>query len=427
MSIDKKYVLTGLVSSSIMLHTGMTTAFADTEYRIITADAVNFRSGPSTSYSSIGKFNKGDKVEYLGESGSWIKVKYSSKTGYVYGDYVEKDTSSTKTTKYVNASSLNFRSGPSTSYSVIGKLSSGDKVEVISTSNGWSKIKYDGKTGYVSSKYLSSSAPQSSTTTIKYVNASSLNVRSGPSTNNSVIGKLSSGDKVEVISTSNGWSKIKYDGKTGYVSSKYLSSSAPQSSTTTIKYVNASSLNVRSGPSTNNSVIGKLSSGDKVEVISTSNGWSKIKYNGQTGYVSSQYLSSTASDSSTSTSSSASKVISLAKTLLGKPYVWGAQGPSSFDCSGFTYYVFKNSVNVTIPRVSKDQSKYGTSVSKSNLKVGDLIFFDTNGSNDGNVSHVGIYMGNNEFIHASSSKKKVVISQMSSYYNGAFVNARRVL
>ena len=291
MSIDKKYVLTGLVASSIMLHTGMTTAFADTEYRIITADAVNFRSGPSTSYSSIGKFNKGDKVEYLGESGSWIKVKYSSKTGYVYGDYVEKDTSSTKTTKYVNASSLNFRSGPSTTYSVIGKLSSGDKVEVISTSNGWSKI----------------------------------------------------------------------------------------------------------------------------------------KYNGQTGYVSSQYLSSTASDSSTSTSSSASKVISLAKTLLGKPYVWGAQGPSSFDCSGFTYYVFKNSVNVTIPRVSKDQSKYGTSVSKSNLKVGDLIFFDTNGSNDGNVSHVGIYMGNNEFIHASSSKKKVVISQMSSYYNGAFVNARRVL
>ncbi len=298
MSIDKKYVLTGLVASSIMLHTGMTTAFADTEYRVITADAVNFRSGPSTSYSSIGKFNKGDKVEYLGESGSWIKVKYSSKTGYVYGDYVGKDTSSTTTTKYVNASSLNFRSGPSTSYSVIGKLSSGDKVEVISTSNGWSKIKYDGKTGYVSSKYLSSSAPESSTTTTKYVNTSSLNVRSGktgyvygdyvgkdtssttttkyvnasslnfrsgPSTSYSVIGKLSSGDKVEVISTSNGWSKIKYDGKTGYVSSKYLSSNAPESSTTTTKYVNASSLNVRSGPSTNNSVIGKLSSGDKVE------------------------------------------------------------------------------------------------------------------------------------------------------------------
>ena len=289
MSIDKKYVLTGLVASSIMLHTGMTTAFADTEYRVITADAVNFRSGPSTSYSSIGKFNKGDKVEYLGESGSWIKVKYSNKTGYVYGEYVEKYSSSA--TKYVNTTSLNFRSGPSTSYSIIGKLSSGTKVEVISTSNGWSKIKYNNKTGYVSSEYLSSNAP----------------------------------------------------------------------------------------------------------------------------------------DDSNSTSSSVSKVISIAKTLLGKPYVWGAQGPSSFDCSGYTYYVFKNATNISLPRVSKDQSKYGTYVSKSNLKAGDLIFFDTSGSNNGNVSHVGIYLGNNEFIHASSSKGKVVISQMSSYYNGAFVNARRVL
>lgn len=294
MSIDKKYVLTGVVASSIMLHTGMTTAFADTEYRTITSDSVNFRSGPSTSYSSIGKFNKDDKVEYLGESGSWIKVKYSSKTGYVYGNYVGKDTSSTTTTKYVNTSSLNVRSGASTSYSVIGKLSKGSKVEVISTSNGWSKIKYNGQTGYVSSKYLSSTI------------------------------------------------------------------------------------------SDNNS-------------------------------------------SSTSSSSSVSKVISLAKSLLGKPYVWGAQGPSSFDCSGYTYYVLKNAANITIPRVSKDQSKHGTYVSKSNLRVGDLIFFDTSGANDGNVSHAGIYIGNNEFIHASSSKGKVVISQMSSYYNGAFVNARRVL
>ncbi|MCC3863260.1 SH3 domain-containing protein [Terrisporobacter petrolearius] len=425
MSIDKKYVLTGLVASSIMLHTGMTTAFADTEYGVITADAVNFRSGPSTSYSSIGKFNKGDKVEYLGESGSWIKVKYSNKTGYVYGEYVEKYSSSI--TKYVNTTSLNFRSGPSTSYSIIGKLSSGTKVEVISTSNGWSKIKYDGKTGYVSSKYLSISAPESSNTTTKYVNTTSLNFRSGPSTSYSVIGKLSSGTKVEVLSTSNGWSKIKYDGKTGYVSSEYLSSSAPESSNTTTKYVNTSTLNVRSGPSTSYSVIGTLSSGTKIGVISTSNGWSKIKYNNKTGYVSSEYLSSNAPDDSNSTSSSVSKVISIAKTLLGKSYVWGAQGPSSFDCSGFTYYVLKNATNISLPRVSKDQSKYGTYVSKSNLKAGDLIFFDTSGPNNGNVSHVGIYLGNNEFIHASSSKGKVVISQMSSYYNAAFVNARRVL
>ena len=288
MSIDKKYILAGAIASSIMLHTGMTTAFAATEYKVITADAVNFRSGPSTSYSSLGSFNKGDKVEYLGTSGSWVQVKYDNKTGYVYGSYVGDYSY----TKYVIATTLNVRSGAGTSYSVLGSLSKGTKVEVISTTNGWSKI----------------------------------------------------------------------------------------------------------------------------------------NYNGSIGYVSSQYLSSSSTDSSTSiTLSSVNKVISLAKSLLGKSYVWGAQGPSTFDCSGFTYYVFKNAANITLPRVSQDQSTYGTYVSKSNLKVGDLVFFDTNGANDGNVSHVGIYLGNNQFIHASSSKGKVVISEMSSYYSGAYVNARRVL
>ena len=87
----------------------------------------------------------------------------------------------------------------------------------------------------------------------------------------------------------------------------------------------------------------------------------------------------------------------------------------------------KNAANITLPRVSKDQSTYGTYVSKSNLKEGDLVFFDTDGDNDGNVSHVGIYLGNNQFIHASSSKGKVVISEMSTYYTKAYVNARRVL
>ncbi|MEG0854849.1 MAG: SH3 domain-containing protein [Terrisporobacter sp.] len=359
MNIDKKHIVAGLAVSAVMLHTGMSTSFADVEYRTITADAVNFRSGPSTNYSSLGKLNKGDKVKYISESGSWIKVKYNNTTGYVYGSYVSEAIQSTDT-KYVSATSLNFRSGASTSSSIIGSLSKGTKVEVLSESNGWSKIKYNGQIGYVSSKYL--------------------------------VDKVTDSDS---------------------------------STTTTTKYVSATSLNFRSGASTTSSIIGKLSNGTKVEVLSESNGWSKIKYNGQIGYVSSQYLSVKIESD---TSNSASAVISYAKSLLGKPYIWGAEGPNSFDCSGYTQYVFKNSANATIPRTSSQQSKYGTYISKSNLKPGDLVFFDTSGSNDGNVSHVGIYIGSNQFIHCSSSKAKVVISQLdSSYYTGAYVNARRVL
>ena len=244
-----------------------------------------------------------------------------------------------------------------------------------------------------------------------------------------------------MLSTSNGWSKINYNGSTGYVSSQYLQSTKPSSSSSsetsqTVKYVNTTSgLNMRTGPATSYAKITTIAYGQSVNVLSTSNGWSKINYSGSTGYVSSQYLqskkpssSSSSNSGSTSVSSSASSVIAYAKTLLGKPYVWGAQGPNSFDCSGFTYYVFKNKAGIVLPRTSSAQSKYGTSVSWSNLKAGDLMFFDTNGANNGQVSHVGLYIGNGQMIHASSSQRKIVITSVNtSYYKNAFVNARRVL
>ena len=350
---------------------------------------------------------------------------------------------------YVNTSAgLNVRKGPSTSYSVITTLPKGTKVNVITTSGEWSKITSGSITGYVSNKYLSSSSSStgstsdnsSETSITKYVDASvGLNVRKGPSTSYSVITKLAHGTKVTVKSTSNGWSKITSGSITGYVSSSYLTSSKPtadeesSSETSVTKYVDASvGLNVRKGPSTSYSVITKLAHGTKVTVKSTSNGWSKITSGSITGYVSSSYLTSkapsTGDSSSSSTTASASKVISYAKTLLGKPYVWGAQGPNGFDCSGFTYYVFKNAAGISLPRTSSEQSKFGKAVSKSNLKPGDLVFFDTVGSNNGVVTHCGIYIGDGQLIHAASGQGKVTINNMnSSYYVNAYVNARRVL
>ena len=203
----------------------------------------------------------------------------------------------------------------------------------------------------------------------------------------------------------------------------------------TNKVVTGSSVNFRKGPGTNYGVIRSLSRGTKVGYISESNGWAKINHNGTIGYMSASYLgdeSITPEDNNGGnitalSESKADAVIAYAKQQLGKPYVWGAEGPDSFDCSGFTQYVFKKSVGVSIPRVSRDQSKFGQSVSRSNLQKGDLIFFDTD--KNGSINHVGIYMGNNQFIHASSgsSTRKVVISEINSFYSSAYVNARRVL
>ncbi|WP_460376157.1 SH3 domain-containing protein, partial [Paraclostridium bifermentans] len=181
-----------------------------------------------------------------------------------------------------------------------------DKVEVISESNGWSKVKFSGKEGYVSSTYLKDSdggntgggSENPNPSNNKIVTATSLNVRSGPSTSNGVIGSLKQNDKVEVISESNGWSKIKFNGREGYVSSTYLKDSdggntgggSENPNPSNNKIVTATSLNVRSGPSTSSSKIGSLRQNEVVEVISESNGWSKIKFNGKEGYVSSDYL-----------------------------------------------------------------------------------------------------------------------------------------
>ena len=158
MSIDKKYILAGAIASSIMLHTGMTTAFAATEYKVITADAVNFRSGPSTSYSSLGSFNKGDKVEYLGTSGSWVQVKYDNKTGYVYGSYVGDYSY----TKYVIATTLNVRKSKSTSSTKLGTLKMGTRVAIVKKeSNGCQKIIYGEQYGYIASQYVKISSSNS--------------------------------------------------------------------------------------------------------------------------------------------------------------------------------------------------------------------------------------------------------------------------
>lgn len=125
-------------------------------------------------------------------------------------------------------------------------------------------------------------------------------------------------------------------------------------------------------------------------------------------------------------STKASQVVDFAKDQLGKPYVWGAAGPNSFDCSGFTLYVYSK-FGKSLPHNSAAQSNSGTTVSKGDIIPGDLLFFKTGGSSV--INHVGIYIGNDQFIHGSSGRGSVYISDLSEYtkYAGVFVTAKRIL
>ena len=125
--------------------------------------------------------------------------------------------------------------------------------------------------------------------------------------------------------------------------------------------------------------------------------------------------SSSTSSNTTSTSTSASKLVSYAKSLLGKPYVWGAQGPSSFDCSGFTSYVYRHCAGIEITRTTYTQINVGVPVSYNNMQPGDLVFTYDN-------EHVGIYVGGGMYINATYPGSTVRVTPVTNFYA-----ARRVL
>ena len=117
-----------------------------------------------------------------------------------------------------------------------------------------------------------------------------------------------------------------------------------------------------------------------------------------------------------------------AESLLGLPYVWGATGPSSYDCSGFTRKIYGD-VGIHLPRVSREQAKIGKFLKFNQLKKGDMVFFATKRNHPRKVTHVGIYLGNGNFIHASSGAKRVVICnfEKDKFYKRKFLWGRRVI
>ncbi len=116
----------------------------------------------------------------------------------------------------------------------------------------------------------------------------------------------------------------------------------------------------------------------------------------------------------------------LNRRNLHKRYVWAEEGPNCFDCSGLTYFTY-GTMGIEIPRVAREQFRIGTPIAKSDLKKGDLVFFDTGKYYTGRVTHVGIYIGNGKFEHASTSRSGVIISSLNNpYYKRRYLGARRI-
>ena len=182
------------------------------------------------------------------------------------------------------------------------------------------------------------------------------------------------------------------------------------------KVANCDFLTIRAASNAKAEEKGKLNPGTLIKITGEANGWNRIETaDGEKGWVNADYL-----NYNEPVNAKVQKVISVAKAQMGKPYRWGATGPSSFDCSGLMQYAFKNGAGVSLPRVSRDQATVGKKVSKAELQPGDLVFF----AKGGRIHHVGMYLGNDQYIHAPQTGDVVKISKLSSR---TLYTARRVI
>ena len=303
---------------------------------------------------------------------------------------------------------------------------------------------------FAAANAVNASAAGQIKTGIGRIDANRLNLRAGPGTDSAVLATGTRSEAVVIIDKVGSWYKVIYNLKEGYMLGTYVDVFQRENIELGYGKVNGRDVNMRSGPGTNYTSVDKSNPGDQGYIIGFNTGWYKVIYKDLICYIRSDYLDLTqipyenkassntplfyrggkstglapsASALNGNGNSTGAKIVADAKKYLGVPYVWGGTTPSGFDCSGLTFYVMREN-GITIPRTSETQYGAGTYVSRSTLQPGDLVFFE-NTYREG-ISHVGIYIGNGQFIHAASSG--VIISNLSStYYDSRYYGARRVI
>ena len=356
---------------------------------------------------------------------------------------------------------LRLRQSASTSGSILATVPEGTEVSVLEAAqNGWYKVEWNGLQGYMSANYLTVRVtPTTLGTGTPNTGSDYLNMRSGPGAGYSKVGSIPPGTTLTITAEENGWYKTSYNGVTGYVSSAYVTltpaastPSTPTAPTTpaapatptvsTVKTgklnTGGSSLNMRSGPGTGYSKVGSIPASATLTITGEENGWYKTSYNGVTGYVSGTYVTVTetpvntggtttpTTPSPTPSSQKGDEIVAYAKEFLGIPYKYGSNGPSSYDCSAFTVTVYKH-FGRNLNRSAAGQYNNGTVIDQSQMQPGDLLLWRAYGSSS-IASHVGIYIGNNQYIHASSSAGCVTINDLSYGSNVRYlVGVRRIV
>ena len=419
---------------------------------------INFRSEPNekNTRSIIGLMHNGDALDILEwdlkNNNMYCKVKSGGMTGYVAKQYVitgEKAINEAKNNIAVRAivlvDKLRMRSTPDTnSDNIVGTTYKGERYKLISVEGQWIKVYSDNiedvQSAYISadSKYvdikycLSEARTQDlKSDVLNYydnIGVSTardyINVRKTAKSNGTIIGKLPGKAGCEILGESGNFYKIKSGKVTGYVSKQYLAT-GKRAEDLALQYadlraiIKIAALKVRSGPGTKYKQWTTIRREETYIVTNQLDGWVEIEIDEDSdkGYISTsnnyievRYALDQAIEfhpATTGPTQLRTNIKNTALKYIGGTYVWGGNTlGAGVDCSGFVQQIFKL-FGVTLPRVSREQAKSGVAVSFGNKKVGDLVFYT---NSNGVVDHVAIYIGNNQVVHAASTKAGIKIS-----------------
>ena len=432
-----KYV----VASIIMLLLIVLSNKVQAQTATVTADTLNLRSEASTDSSIVKLLNQGEELDVISDEGDWLRVSSDGTEGYVSKDYVqvneetqtttpetptetptqtpttenpsESGTGTTVVTSKVNQDTQ-IRILPLINSNVLENISSGATVTIITSTNKWTFVETDTISGWI----LNSALEENTTST-----------SDNQTTGNTDNGNTNNTSSSENNDTTNQSSDTMYD-------------------TAVTKYINGSSVYIRNEPSTDASIVISLIRNTDVTVTGENGDWYKVKYGDFEGYIFKELLSDEQTEqtnrhmplaettnlqenieqtSNSNESGLGQEIVEYAKQYLGYPYVYGGAGSSSFDCSGFTMYVYKN-FGYSLSHSARAQSKMGTYVEKENLQPGDLVFFLDYETMD-DIGHCGIYIGDGNFIHASSGTGYCVkiSTLLSGSYDRRYATARRLI
>lgn len=397
----------------------------------VEAVGVNVRENPNMDAAVVTVLDQGAQVVVLSQDGDWYRVSYNGMTGFVSSEYMTVGEGQAELGyALVKAAAANIRAEADTESDPISSLEEGQVITITGVTNGWYQVDMDGTVGYIRSDLVdpTKEIPAEKLYSYAVIECAAANLRTAPDSSADKSDILYNGSLCTLLEQDGDWYKVQYGDTVGYINASLMSATNDTADgSTNVETYNdvvarqqaeaaaaaaaaqaaAAAASTPAAPTTTSSSSSTSSSG----------GSGSSSGSGSTDYT---YTEPAAPSYDEASSGS---IVSVAQNYMGVPYVWGGTSPSGFDCSGFTQYVMRK-CGYSINRTAAAQYSNGSYVSYDNLQSGDLVFF-ANTYSAGGITHVGIYIGGGQFIHAANGGVKIS-SLSESYYSSRYYGARRI-